>query len=157
MSTPDCDCYDKYLNDIKEQKKVAKNNRWKFYAKEMDLWRTRNRHPNPIPEAYWCDTCIAPQLEKEYVRQMEQDKVRNIFLRRLHENDAEANEIIRCRRNNEIVYVGRQEFPTLFDEVFEITPQNPTGSYEQDDRGLFNEYLVSDILSNTADVILSSE
>ena len=120
MSTPDCDCYDKYLNDIKEQKKVAKNNRWKFYAKEMDLWRTRNRHPNPIPEAYWCDTCIAPQLEKEYVRQMDQDKVRNVFLRRLHDNDAEANEIIRCRRkskrsNSEIQKKSRKspKSPTL--------------------------------------------
>jgi hypothetical protein len=76
-----CDCYNKYINDLAEQKRVAKNNRWKFYANEMEMWRKMNRKPKPIPDAYWCDICIAPLLDEEFELQMKQDKVRNIFLK----------------------------------------------------------------------------
>jgi len=150
-----CDCYNKYINDLAEQKRVANNNRWKLYANEMEMWRQMNRKPKPLPDAYWCDICIAPLLDEEFELQMKQDKVRNIFLKRLHDNDAEAIAIMNCRRIKEIIYVDRKDFPTLFDELFEIIPNSGTrGSY---DSGNWNEYMVSEVLSNTADDILSFE
>ena len=86
-----CDVCDKnFTNEVKIQKKMAAALNCSLHAKKMEAWRFRNCRPKLERCFLRCEACEAAKLEELTEFSFSVDAVRNIFLRRLHDNDTEV-------------------------------------------------------------------